>query len=109
MSMLHEMPRLAPLFGPGLHPLEAVLRGSAMYWFLFPLFRFVLRRDAGALSVSTLAGWSWLTDRGAYRWNLVRRFAEPPPMVLVRGPDRTHHGGGPHRHPQAEPAETAGQ
>lgn len=32
-------------------PLELVLRGTLMYWFLFIVFRFVLRRDVGALGV----------------------------------------------------------
>lgn len=32
-------------------PLELVLRGTLMYWFLFIAFRFVLRRDVGALGV----------------------------------------------------------
>jgi uncharacterized membrane protein YcaP (DUF421 family) len=48
------MPDLGTLFGFGLHPLEIVLRGSAMYWFLFLLFRFVLRRDAGALGIADI-------------------------------------------------------
>lgn len=46
------MPDVGALFGFGLHPFELVLRGSAMYWFLFLLFRFVLRRDAGALGLA---------------------------------------------------------
>jgi uncharacterized membrane protein YcaP (DUF421 family) len=33
-------------------PLELVLRGSVMYWFLFLIFRFILRRDVGAMGVS---------------------------------------------------------
>lgn len=33
-------------------PLELVLRGTLMYWFLFIVFRFVLRRDVGALGLS---------------------------------------------------------
>lgn len=33
-------------------PLELMLRGTLMYWFLFVVFRFVLRRDIGALGVS---------------------------------------------------------
>ena len=32
-------------------PFELVLRGTLMYWFLFIVFRFVLRRDVGALGV----------------------------------------------------------
>jgi uncharacterized membrane protein YcaP (DUF421 family) len=33
-------------------PLELVVRGTLMYWFLFLLFRFVLRRDLGSLGVA---------------------------------------------------------
>lgn len=96
-------------------PLELMLRGSVVYWLLFLLFRFVLRRDAGAMGiadilllvliadasqnamsggyqtvsegivlVSTIAGWNWLVDWLSYRYSAVRRFAEPPPLVLVR-------------------------
>jgi uncharacterized membrane protein YcaP (DUF421 family) len=106
---------LAPLFRFGVDPLELVLRGSAVYWFLFLLFRFVLRRDAGSLGIAdilllvliadasqnamaggydtvldgfvlvgTLLGWNWLLDWASFRFNAVRRFAEPAPLVLVR-------------------------
>jgi len=109
------MPDLHSLFHFGVNPLELMLRGSAVYWFLFVLFRFVLRRDAGSLGiadilllvliadasqnamaggyetvpdgfvlVATLIGWNWLLDWASFRFNAVRRFAEPPPLVLVR-------------------------
>lgn len=32
--------------------LELVLRGTVMYWFLFVLFRFVMRRDVGAIGIA---------------------------------------------------------
>src|SRR5262245_57214945 len=32
-------------------PLEMVVRGSAMYWFLFLLFRVVIRRRVGAVGI----------------------------------------------------------
>jgi uncharacterized membrane protein YcaP (DUF421 family) len=48
------MPDLAAMFGVSLSPLELMLRGSAMYWALFLLFRFVLRRDAGALGIADI-------------------------------------------------------
>ncbi len=35
-------------------PLELVLRGSAVYWFLFCLFRFVLRRDVGSVAIADI-------------------------------------------------------
>lgn len=106
---------LLALFQTGLHPLELIVRGSAMYWFLFLLFRFVLRRDASSMGladilllvliadasqnamagsyttvtdgfvlVGTIAGWSWLADWAAFRFDIVRRFVEAPPLVLVR-------------------------
>src|SRR6476660_9469187 len=31
---------------------ELILRGSAMYWFLFLIFRVVLRRDVGAVGIA---------------------------------------------------------
>jgi len=32
--------------------LELMLRGTLMYWFLFTVFRFILRRDVGSLGIS---------------------------------------------------------
>ncbi|HSI55220.1 MAG: DUF421 domain-containing protein [Ramlibacter sp.] len=46
------MPDLSHLFSITTHPLELVVRGTAMYWFLFLLFRFVLRRDMGSIGVA---------------------------------------------------------
>jgi uncharacterized membrane protein YcaP (DUF421 family) len=40
------------LFGFSVAPLELVVRGSAIYWFLFAIFRVVLRRDVGAIGVA---------------------------------------------------------
>lgn len=39
---------LSNVFDPNVAPLEIILRGTVMYWFLFLLFRFVLRRDVGS-------------------------------------------------------------
>ena len=33
-------------------PLELFVRGSAVYWFLFLLFRIVLRRDVGSIGIA---------------------------------------------------------
>jgi uncharacterized membrane protein YcaP (DUF421 family) len=35
-------------------PGELILRGSVIYWFLFVLFRFILRRDAGSLGLADI-------------------------------------------------------
>jgi uncharacterized membrane protein YcaP (DUF421 family) len=40
------------LFEVRVSVLELVARGTAVYWFLFLLFRFVLRRDVGQLGVA---------------------------------------------------------
>lgn len=105
----------AALFRFSMSPLELVVRGSAVYWFLFLLFRFVLRRDTGSIGVAdvlllvliadasqnamsggyesvldgvalvaTIAGWNWLIDWLAYRSPLLRRWIEPPAVILVR-------------------------
>ena len=46
------MPDLGALFGLSLPPAEILIRGTAIYWFLFLLFRFVLRRDTGAMALT---------------------------------------------------------
>lgn len=46
------MPDLGSLFEITVHPAELILRGTVMYWFLFLLFRFVLRRDMGSIGVA---------------------------------------------------------
>jgi len=46
------VPDLAGLFSVTVDPLELIVRGTAMYWFLFLLFRFVLRRDAGSIGIA---------------------------------------------------------
>jgi uncharacterized membrane protein YcaP (DUF421 family) len=40
------------LFGVEKSLLELFIRGSVMYWFLFAMFRFVIRRDVGAVGVA---------------------------------------------------------
>lgn len=45
---------LGELFAFHVSPLELFVRGTLMYWFLFLLFRFVLRRDAGAVGVADI-------------------------------------------------------
>jgi uncharacterized membrane protein YcaP (DUF421 family) len=43
---------MADLFRIGVDPLELVVRGTLMYWFLFLLFRFVLTRDVGSIGIA---------------------------------------------------------
>jgi uncharacterized membrane protein YcaP (DUF421 family) len=43
---------LAGLFRLSVSPIEMIVRGTAMYWFLLALFRFVLRRDVGAIGIA---------------------------------------------------------
>lgn len=47
-----DLPQLSSLFGLSVSPLEIVLRGSVVYWFLFAVFRGVLRRDAGSIAIA---------------------------------------------------------
>lgn len=106
---------IAELFSLTVSPLELVIRGSAIYWFLFALFRFVLRRDVGSIGiadvlllvliadasqnamagsyesitdgfilVATIAGWNFLLDLAAFRFDRIRSIVEPPPLLLVR-------------------------
>ncbi len=42
----------AGLFEFTVAPLELVVRGSCIFWFLFAIFRFVLRRGVGAISIA---------------------------------------------------------
>lgn len=93
---------------------EIVLRGTLVYWFLFLIFRFIVRRDVGsvaiadvlllvliadasqnamaggyktvsegALLVATIVSWNYLLDWASFRFEWVRRLAEPPPFPLV--------------------------
>ena len=43
---------LASLFAVNVSPWELIFRGSVMYWFLFLVFRFLLRRDVGSIGVA---------------------------------------------------------
>ena len=46
------MPDIASLLELSMNPLELVARGTLMYWFLFLLFRFVMRRDVGSIAIA---------------------------------------------------------
>lgn len=109
---LHD---LQELFVFTMSPLELVIRGTAMYWFLFTIFRFVLRRDVGSIAiadvlllviiadasqnamageyksvadgmvlVSTIVGWNYLIDWAAFRFKVVHKLLEAPPLPLIR-------------------------
>ena len=42
------------LFRFELSPWELIIRGTLIYWFLFFLFRFILRRDAGSVGLADI-------------------------------------------------------
>jgi uncharacterized membrane protein YcaP (DUF421 family) len=44
----------AELFAIHMPVLEIIIRGSAIYWFLFLIFRFVMRRDVGAVGIADI-------------------------------------------------------
>jgi uncharacterized membrane protein YcaP (DUF421 family) len=44
----------AELFSLSMPAAEIIIRGSAIYWFLFLIFRFVLRRDVGAVGIADI-------------------------------------------------------
>jgi uncharacterized membrane protein YcaP (DUF421 family) len=48
------LPALLSVFQFSVDPLELVLRGSAVYVFLFLLLRFVLRRDVGSMGIADI-------------------------------------------------------
>lgn len=43
---------VAELFGLSTPFFEIIVRGSVVYWFLFAVFRFVIRRDVGAVGLA---------------------------------------------------------
>ncbi|MEJ0084204.1 MAG: YetF domain-containing protein [Pseudomonadota bacterium] len=106
---------LADLFRIHVSIPELMLRGTLVYWLLFLIFRFILRRDVGAVGIAdilllvivadaaqnamaggydtfaegailvlTIVGWNWLLDLLSYRFTVVRRFASPGRLTLVR-------------------------
>ena len=48
------MPDWGELFGLSVSPWELIIRGSAVYWFLVIVFRFVLRRDTGSVGIADI-------------------------------------------------------
>jgi uncharacterized membrane protein YcaP (DUF421 family) len=49
-----DFAQLADLFELTVPVWELVIRGSAMYWFLFLAFRFVMRRDMGSVGIADI-------------------------------------------------------
>jgi uncharacterized membrane protein YcaP (DUF421 family) len=48
------MPDWQELFGLSVSPLELMVRGTVIYWFLVLVFRFVLRRDTGSVGMADI-------------------------------------------------------
>lgn len=44
----------AGLFGLSMPVLEIIVRGSTIYWFLFCIFRFLIRRDVGSVGIADI-------------------------------------------------------
>jgi uncharacterized membrane protein YcaP (DUF421 family) len=42
------------IFSFSVSPWEIIIRGSVMFWFLFIIFRFLLRRDIGSMQISDI-------------------------------------------------------
>ncbi len=51
---MNDLNDFLALFRLTLSPLEIIVRGTAMYWFLFALFRFVIRRDVGSIAIADM-------------------------------------------------------
>lgn len=43
---------LEAVFGMTMSPVEIVIRGTVVYWLLFLIFRFILRRDIGSVTIA---------------------------------------------------------
>ncbi len=106
---------IADIFDIRVSIAELALRGTLVYWLLFLIFRFVLRRDVGAVGIAdilllviiadaaqnamsggyttftegailvlTIVAWNWLLDWLSFRYAIVRRFANPRRITLVK-------------------------
>lgn len=54
VNAMPDLAQLAKLFELTVPAWELVVRGSAMYWFLFLAFRFVMRRDMGSVGIADI-------------------------------------------------------
>lgn len=52
--VLTHAPDFGALFAFSTPPLETLIRGTVMYFFLFLLFRFVVRRDIGSMGIADI-------------------------------------------------------
>jgi uncharacterized membrane protein YcaP (DUF421 family) len=108
------MPDWGELFGLSVSPLELIVRGTAMYWFLVLIFRFV-QRSTGAIAmadilllviiadaaqnamageyrsitdgfilVATIIGWNVFMDWLSYASPRMRTLLEPKEVPLIR-------------------------
>ena len=48
------MPDWQELFGLSVSPWDLIIRGTAVYWFLVLVFRFILRRDTGSVGLADI-------------------------------------------------------
>jgi uncharacterized membrane protein YcaP (DUF421 family) len=51
---MNDLNDVLHLFRLSVSPVEIIIRGTAMYWFLFALFRFVIRRDVGSIAIADI-------------------------------------------------------
>ena len=114
------MPDWQELFGLSVSPWELMIRGSAIYWFLVLVFRFVLRptgsvgiadvlllviiADAaqnamageyksitdGIILISTIIGWNVFMDWLTYISPTMRAILQPKALLLVRNGHLMH-------------------
>lgn len=79
------------LFGLSVSPLEWIVRGTAMYLFLFMLFRVVVKRRVGSIGMADIlvvviiadAAQNMLIDWLTYRVPKLQSILEPPPLLLI--------------------------
>ena len=65
------------LFELTLPPWELIPRGSAVYWFRFVIFRFVMRRDGSALALADVLLVVLIADASQNEVTVIRYGAEP--------------------------------
>ena len=115
------MPDWSELFGLSVSPWELVIRGTAIYWFLVIIFRFILRptgavgiadvlllviiADAaqnamageyrsitdGVILICTIIGWNLFIDWLTYASPTMRKLLEPRALPLVRNGQLNRH------------------